>query len=47
MYSGVELGLMLNNAGFTNIDMYGDLDGNLYDDKARRLVVVGTPIIKA
>lgn len=40
LYSAVELGLMLSNAGFRDVDVYGDIDGNPYDDTAKRLVVV-------
>ena len=41
LYSAVELGLMLSNAGFKDVDVYGDIDGNPYDDTAKRLVTVG------
>ena len=39
LYSAVELSLLLSNCSFRRIEVYGDLDGILYDDKARRLIV--------
>jgi SAM-dependent methyltransferase len=39
LYSAVELSLLLTNCGFRSIEIYGDLDGIPYDDKAKRLIV--------
>jgi SAM-dependent methyltransferase len=39
LYSAVELSLLLTNCGFQRIEVFGDLDGIPYDDKARRLIV--------
>ncbi len=41
-YSAVELSSMLSDCGFANVQVYGDLEGNDYDQAAKRLVVVGT-----
>ncbi len=40
LYSAVELSLLLTGCGFQDVGVYGDLEGNPYDDKAKRLVVV-------
>jgi SAM-dependent methyltransferase len=40
LYSAVELTILLRNCGFGDVDVYGDIDGNPYDDKAQRLVVL-------
>ncbi len=40
LYSAVELFHLLDGCGLTQIDVYGDLEGNPYDHSARRLVVV-------
>lgn len=40
LYSGSELRAMLRNTGFDNIEVYGDLGGIPYNDKATRLVVI-------
>lgn len=40
IYSAVELGQMLENAGFCNIMTFGSLAGTPYDHEARRLVLV-------
>lgn len=40
-YSAVELSTLLINCGFTNVQVYGSLDGIEYDQMAQRLVVVG------
>lgn len=41
-YSAVELSSLLSDCGFVNVQVYGDLEGNDYDQAAKRLVVVGT-----
>jgi SAM-dependent methyltransferase len=40
-YSAVELSSLLSNCGFTNVQVYGGLEGLDYDQGAKRLVVVG------
>lgn len=40
IYSAVELTAALRTAGFSDIHIYGGLDGTPYDVEARRLVVV-------
>jgi len=40
LYSAVELSLLLQQSGFSNIRIYGDLTGVDYDQLATRLVVV-------
>ena len=39
LYSAVELRWMLEEAGFSRVTAYGDLEGRPYDHTARRLVV--------
>jgi SAM-dependent methyltransferase len=41
-YGSGELARVLQDAGFTKIDIYGALDGRPYDQDAERLVVVAT-----
>jgi SAM-dependent methyltransferase len=41
IYSAHELDLMLRDAGFAHVDIYGDFEGRPYDRAASRLVVVG------
>jgi len=41
LYSAAELSELLNDSGFTTIEVYGDLTGTPYDHTARRLVIVG------
>ena len=41
LYSAAELKQLLNESGFVDVRAYGDLDKSLYDEHARRLVVVG------
>ncbi len=41
-YSAVELSTLLADCGFTNVQVYGDLEGADYDQAAKRLVVVGS-----
>ncbi len=40
IYSGQELKARLVRTGFTEIKLYGDLDGNDYDQDANRLIAV-------
>ncbi|HUJ11114.1 MAG TPA: methyltransferase domain-containing protein [Verrucomicrobiae bacterium] len=40
MYSGQELKNLLRRAGFVDVKLYGDLDGQAYGADARRLVAV-------
>jgi len=40
IYSGQELKLLLSAAGFRNVRLYGDLDGNPYDVHVKRLIAV-------
>jgi len=42
IYSGSEIKEMLEKVGFSDIKVYGDLDGSPYDNEAMRLVVVAT-----
>jgi SAM-dependent methyltransferase len=42
LYSGVELKALMLAAGFSSVNLYGDLNGEPYDQNARRLVAVGT-----
>jgi hypothetical protein len=42
VYSGQELKMMLQMCGFTNVELYGSLDGTAYDLNAKRLVVVAS-----
>jgi 2-polyprenyl-3-methyl-5-hydroxy-6-metoxy-1,4-benzoquinol methylase len=40
IYSGIELKTLLLNAGFNNVKLYGNLEGNAYDPQASRLIAV-------
>jgi hypothetical protein len=40
LYSASELTAMLEVAGFSTVEVYGDLEGAPYDHEARRLVAV-------
>lgn len=42
IYSGSEIKEMLEKVGFSDIKVYGDLDGRPYDNEATRLLVVAT-----
>ncbi|MHA2151508.1 MAG: class I SAM-dependent methyltransferase [Candidatus Thorarchaeota archaeon] len=42
IYSGVEIKEMLEKVGFSNVLVFGGLDGSPYDNEATRLVVVAT-----
>ncbi|MCG8470158.1 MAG: class I SAM-dependent methyltransferase [Gemmatimonadetes bacterium] len=39
LYSGVELKTLVADVGFTNVNVYGSLDGRPYDTEATRLVL--------
>lgn len=41
-YSAVELSSLLSDCGFANVQVYGDLERIDYDQRAKRLVVIGT-----
>jgi SAM-dependent methyltransferase len=41
IYSAAEISSLLKECGFKSVDIYGDLEGDPYDQNARRLVVVG------
>jgi SAM-dependent methyltransferase len=41
-YSAVELSSLLSDCGFTDVQVYGDLEGIDYDQRAQRLVVIGS-----
>jgi SAM-dependent methyltransferase len=41
VYSGQELKDRLEQAGFTDVQLYGNFDGSPYDLKAQRLIAVG------
>jgi SAM-dependent methyltransferase len=41
LYAGSEIAALLYDCGFNPVDVYGDLDGNPYDNNARLLVAVG------
>jgi SAM-dependent methyltransferase len=40
LYAASELEQMLKEVGFSNVDFYGNVDGDDFDDDADRLVVV-------
>jgi hypothetical protein len=40
LYDGAGLRAVLLDAGFSSVDLYGDLGGSPYDASARRLVAV-------
>src|SRR5262249_50398656 len=42
IYSGRELECLLQQAGFRQIALYGNLKGDSYDDSAERLIAVAT-----
>ncbi len=41
-YSGAELKAVLKQAGFREVDLFGNLGGSPYDNRAERLVAVAT-----
>jgi SAM-dependent methyltransferase len=42
LYSGAELAAMLRQAGFRQVELYGNLFGTPYDHRAERLVALST-----
>lgn len=42
VYSGFELAVMLKEAGFETVKLFGGIDGSPFDNEARRLVAVAT-----
>lgn len=40
IYSAAELSGLLNKAGFSQVEVYGSLDGSPYDHQAQRLVII-------
>lgn len=45
VYSGQELKQLMRMAGFGNVVLFGNLAGAPYDDKATRLIAVGSKLI--
>lgn len=41
-YAAVELASLLSDCGFSEVRVYGNLDGAAYDQAAQRLIVVGS-----
>jgi SAM-dependent methyltransferase len=41
LYAGTEMVALLTGCGFSQVNVYGSLDGIPYDHKAQRLIVVG------
>jgi len=41
VYSAKELKDMLKQVGFSSIEVYGNYEGEPYDEKAQRLIVIG------
>ena len=44
LYSGLELKQALSEAGFSPVELYGNLDGSPYGPRARRLIAVATKV---
>jgi SAM-dependent methyltransferase len=40
-YAGAELSSLFSDCGFSNVQVFGDLEGTDYDQEAKRLVVIG------
>ena len=40
-YSATELSSLLSECGFSKVKVYGNLEGNEYNQIAKRLVVIG------
>jgi SAM-dependent methyltransferase len=40
LYAGTELAALLRQAGFSSVELFGGLEGVLYDQRARRLVAL-------
>lgn len=47
IYSGRELREMLEAAGFSGVDLYGDLTGSPYDSAATRMIAVARKVVDA
>ncbi len=41
LYCGTEMAALLTGCGFSKVDIYGDLDGSPYDNKARFMITLG------
>jgi SAM-dependent methyltransferase len=41
VYAGSEIVNLLTDCGFSKVELFGDLDGNPYDQNARQLIAVG------
>ena len=41
IYSALELARLLSRCGFAEVELFGNLKGGPYDEKARRLIAVG------
>lgn len=41
VYAGSEIVNLLTDCGFSKVELFGDLDGNPYDQNARHLITVG------
>jgi len=41
LYSGAELAALLNEVGFSAVELFGNLEGSPYDQEAKRLVALG------
>ena len=41
LYSGSEIVTLLTECGFSRVDIFGDLDGNPYNQNARQLITIG------
>ena len=40
LYSSAELKALLKQAGFANINVFGDLNGSAYNQQAKRLIIL-------
>ncbi|OGN89753.1 MAG: hypothetical protein A2158_04480 [Chloroflexi bacterium RBG_13_46_14] len=41
LYAGSEVVALLTGCGFSRVEIFGDLDGSSYNQKARHLIAVG------
>ena len=41
LYSGTEMVALLTGCGFSSVELFGDLDGNPYNQRAKQLITVG------
>ncbi len=41
LYAGTEMIALLKDCGFSGVELFGDLDGNPYNQTARQLITVG------